>query len=424
MRSVFCIYPSSTSPPTNGTSHYWTPCSNGGTSHFTSNTNARTVCSVAGSVTNLWLRCPTNTAAVGSYTLVCQVNGTDSALTVTVNLTGTSAAVQAGDTTNSAAVTVGQDICFKITSSGTPEAQASPSFGFTFDSTNAGEAPVWFKGSNGVASGAFFIAPGSSRANSTEAQEQVVWPTGGQLDQMYVKLSTAPVATSTKRFTLRQDTGGGSADTALTCDIADAGTTGNDTDAGHAVAITAGNLITIGATDAVGTPVGSIVSGCMRWRPTTDGESVLAFHQANAPSATNTTFGQLMGAQNSNTSEATGQSIAPIGFTAKKLYMSLGTAPLNNSAVSDWREVFFRQGSTAAGVTSSALTVRCINTETAGNDTTHTVAVTAGDFLSFAQVPTSSPAATTHHRESIVAFIDPGGGATPLPKHLLLMGCG
>ena len=158
------------------------------------------------------------------YIITLRKNGLSQALTVTItgdNTTG-------NDTANSVAVSAGDTICLKVTPTGTPAAEPKINYGLVFEATTDGESPVLNGSTNNLDAATTeynLLAPYYSFAwTATEAdvkcsaQECI-------LKNFYVKLDDSPGTDKSYTFTLRKN----GADTALTCTVADAATTANDT---------------------------------------------------------------------------------------------------------------------------------------------------------------------------------------------------
>lgn len=369
---------------------------NGGTWNATQ-TNRETIFPVTGAMTKLSVRFPTSVAS-GSYDicLVKNSSATCTALTCTIdnaNPTCTS--------TSSAAITAGDLTAWKVVPTGTPTAQVgNVQISAAFTSTANGESfLVTGYGANNPNTGsASYAIVGSKMVvpwNAADGAVSGVMPTDGVVDQLWASTSgTAPGAAKSIKLELVKN---GSTQ-ALTCTMTGTGSGNNvtfcsDQDTGHAVTYAAGDTISVLGTPT-GTPAVGFFTYGVRFVPTVPGEAAM-ISATGIGSAGSIRYINPQGGENSAT-EASVYRLAPVNFTWKKLYVSMDTAPTPGN----WT-VINRVGNG----TQSDGTMTC-NVPTGGattcNDTTHTYAATAGDFINWKETPASTPVLPTTFKFSSV----------------------
>lgn len=342
----------------------------------------------AGTMSRLYvgLNVPITNAATWTFTV--RKNGADTALTLT--LSSADATGEKVDASNSVSFAAGDVISIASVPSGTPDTQTAPtqvSLRFASDSAAGFISAV---GLSVTAGSTVYIAP-SSRATptATETDHQVVVPTGGTLNRLNVTATSAPGTGETFTFTLRKN----GADTVLTETISGTNTT-VASPANNPVTVAAGDLICIAIAGSAAAAT-AVVKISLEWTPTTAGESI---HFVRATSLSNTTAQYLNanGFSNNNPTENLHYNIAPVDFTAKKLYVDLVTAPSSGRS----REFAFRVNGS-----SSALTATVSNAALTANDTSNTVSVSAGDQINFMQTPTGTPTSSGRYAASFVATV-------------------
>lgn len=185
-------------------------------------TDVQIVVPTAGTLRDLYIKLQTSPGAAKQYDYVVMLNGSPTSLTV--NLTN---ATTGNDTTHTVAVVAGDVISIKCTPTGTPTS-SRPAWGLVFEPTTAGEAIYGYGSSIAPSASATnyeqILGMGNNSYTSTESGREEI-PGPYILKKFYVKIGTAPGASQTRTFKIRQ----AGADSGLVVAIADANTTGNDT---------------------------------------------------------------------------------------------------------------------------------------------------------------------------------------------------
>lgn len=194
---------------------------------------------------------------------------------------------------------------------------------------------------------------GSKVPDSLVFDAETLFPTSGTLKRFYVGLQTAPGNGNTWTLTAWKN---GIAQS-LAVAISNSGTTGNDTDPAHNISIAAGDTVLIRAY-ASGTPASSYATFGMTFLPDTLGEFIASATTDDATSTAQAEYQQLNCGDSLLTVTEEEQHSLASEATAKKMYVSLYTAPGNgNSWIFTLRE----------GLADTALTVTISNTNTSGN---------------------------------------------------------
>lgn len=220
MSKQITLWRSTDTPVTNAT-EYCCPMGNG--SWFGPEASQAMVVATAGTFRNL--RVVTSAApGVGkSWTVTLRVNGSSSALTVTISGTDT----DEEDITHDVSVSAGDVIALQFTPSGTPSAM-TPSVSLEFDSTTAG-ASMYGSGSGNIVAISRATALFGGDTSGNWSNEACVNAVEGDFTALYVSLDGAP-GTGSYTFAIQkngtlQDGSGGTVDTRVT--IANAATSGN-----------------------------------------------------------------------------------------------------------------------------------------------------------------------------------------------------
>lgn len=213
------------------------------------------------------------------------------------------------------------------------------------------------------------------------ATENIVYqciPTGGTISGLLVRLSGNVAAASTYTFTLMVN----SVPSALAVTISTGASTGSDWT--NSVSVTAGQTVSLRST-FTGAPGALLASWSTIWNPTITGESICLIHMQTAVAAI--WFGEIQGSPiNGATTETWVQAPIPTAGGFKKLYVQLSADPGDPLGPDGY---IFTLRLAAAGTT---LTTTISADNTAGNNTTNTVAVVAGDLVDIYVAPLNAPA--------------------------------
>lgn len=308
----------------------------------------------------------------------------------------------------SIAVLAGDEIDIKWTPSGTPDISNAVAASLVFEATTTGKSVIF--ASHSATASATFLAPGSAPLNGTELSVTVVAPTNGVISKIYARRSVVPGAGTSATYTLRVGAGGGAmANSALAVTISDSNFTNSAT---GSVSISAGDFLSIGVTIS-GTPASAIGLVCLDWAPTIDGEALL-FSAANTGASSAADRFIMVNGQVPTATESDNYNVAPLAFTARKMYLRTTTAPGTASSGKSWTNALM------VGGAASALTAQVLETATQANDTTHSVSVAANDLIDTRIRPASTPVAYSGMGISMVAFT----GSVAAPRMLSLLGVG
>ena len=361
----------------------------GGNAFTATVSTARAPMPMGGTISNL--RVKTNPAlTTGSYKIELMVGGVaDASFTATVSAGSSTAS----DTTHTVNVTSSDLVEWRITPTGTPDALTGMAISAVFESNVARSAPLFCGHTTGT--GAYFIPPGSVSVTTTESFATGVMAVAGDISYMRVKLTTAPGAGNTRRFTLRKN----GADTTLTLDIADTATEGTFA---STVSFSAGDDVTVSASTVAGTPASSFAGIGLTWNPTTNGYFPLMGVANSAFATTGTRYFGVHGmVPGNNTTELNAVNVAPVDMTVDMLYAEISTAP---TGATKTRAFTLRTDAT----TDTALTTTITDTQIHNEDTTHSVSPTAGTVLTFSEVPTNTPTAiASYNRVGMRGYITP-----------------
>lgn len=210
--------------------------------------------------------------------------------------------------------------------------------------------------------------------NATESNVYQVVPTGGTISKLYVELSGDVAADASVTFTLMV---AGEA-TVLTCTVVAGASTASDLV--HSVDVVAGDTVSLRCT-YTGTP-GSLKA---RWTTifegTTAGESICLL---NTSAALYAVYSVIQGhSVDVGGGESAFQVPMPTVGSFRKLYVQLSADP--GTAPDAYSFTLIVDG------VSSALTTTIVADNTDGNDTEHTVDVTAGQLVNIEVTPVDTP---------------------------------
>jgi len=368
-----------------------------------------------GTLSNLIVSLGTAPGSGKSWTFTIVINGSDTAITVTIS----DAATTARDTTHTASIAPGDTIALKSVPSGTPSALGTSGVrtALEFDGTNAAESGYAVAGNaihivstryNGLFQG--------DEWNATASLIHNVAAAAGTVTDLYAVLSAAPGATKSVDFAIykngtKQDGSGGTVDTRLS--IANAATTGS---VSFSLSVAAGDTLYVEAVpvNAPGPPNASI--GCA-FTATTDGESqVCGVFFGNPFTGGGQWTYPLTNARTSfvDTTEANLEFIAGVtAFDLNKLYVVLnGTPGSGKSYTFSMR----KNSSSPGGEQSAAVT----DLNTTANDATGSVSLADGDTFAMQVIPSGGPTSRQWSFGMIQSASGGGGGGGGLPNAMLV----
>ncbi len=365
-------------------------CTPVGASSGTGSINGQTPIPAAGTLNNISFGSGT-TITTGSYAIHINKNGTNTSNTCTLDSTHQTCT----DTAHPISFAAGDLCAIDITPTGTPTAQTNMQAAMTFDGTNSTDSIILGSGitingsgaANSLSYNAFgFTDPGP---DNNEIAHKIEMPTAGTIDKLYFFSNKAPGAGTSWAMTVRQN----NATTTITCTESNTTATCNDTT--HSISVNAGDFIDL-AIQAVGTPA-AFTNGFfgVRFTPTIPGESVMiAGTQSSISSIVNSTL--MTGGKDTGNDDVSVETIAPVAFTWKKLFVDMNTAPGSGAS-----RTFVDRINGSSGT----ITTTVSNTNTSGNDTTHNDSVAAGNVFNWLSTPTNSPTGSTNFRISGVMSI-------------------
>lgn len=342
----------------------------------------------AGTLKNLRVELSAAPGAGKSYAFTLRLNQANTSVTCTVSGTATACT----DTSNTATVAAGDTVSLMEVGSGTPGAAAAQT-SLTFSSTTASET-VWIgaatsDGNSDTATRSVAVfGVGAQRADVDESS--LVLPTAGTVKNLYVKLSSAPGAGTSRVFTVWKNDAAG---TTLTCTIADTATTCSDVT--NSFTVVAGDWVQI-QNVVVGAPVAGAVAGGLTFVPNTEGEFVVGTERVD-PSTTATVYAEASGGDPTESTTETANQVLTQAATMKALYVKLDDG--SPGAGTSYALTLSNNQST------TALTCTVSGAATACNLTTD-VSVVVDDNLSFVSVPSATPTVRRIHI-SILGYIAP-----------------
>lgn len=303
------------------------------------------------------------------------------------------------DTTHTISISPGDWITIYAYWNSGPISTMIPSWWFDFDTTDDETMLLgdpWYEPTAGA--GAYYpLLTGEALVSTNMANHQQVMPTAGTLQNLYLHMTTAPAAGTSRTFTVNVN----GVDTGLTVTIS-SGTTGSDTT--HTVHVAAGDLVCMHETTS-GSPGQTFSSWSCGFLPDIAGEQlVMAAPQASlniTADAYNCLYGVTHSAYTWSTSEGARYQYSD-GVTIGKLYVRVITAPGSGAS---WT---FAVRAAAASV----LSVTLSGTDTSGSNTADQATLSAGDLVDMLASPsTITSPVTTILSWSLV--INPGSSAKP-----------
>jgi hypothetical protein len=403
MRQVISTRSSAESVISNSAVRYMPFCTQ--TAFFaTTEDIAQAPCATAGTFSNLVIRLATAPGGAASRTYVVRKNGVDTAMTVVISGSNTTAR----DTTNSITVAAGDVLSMSTTPSGTPDSAGLTGNTFIdveFVGTTAAEsgygwAPAALSTTATRWNGLF---SGWTWSSTSGATTHNVVAAAGTIAALYITLTGTPGAGKSYAFTIykngvAQNGGGGTPNTTVT--IADAATSGNSS---FSLSVSPGDLVYLECVPT-GTPTSRQAACGVRFVATTDGQYQVCGLNLDALNTVNDAFTRVHGRDNDwETTEAAGSLYGGVtDFSLSGLQVVLDGSP---GAGNNY--IFSLRRNTASPAGTPSVTIA--ESATTGSDTTGSVNIADGDIYALRSVPTSSPTART----AAWAFI--GGDSVILP---------
>ena len=279
-------------------------------------TNESVPISPAGTLSKLYVIVQTAPGAGKSRTFTLMLDGSTTALVVTISGTNTTGS----DTTNSVSVTAGQNVSLKLEPTSTP-ASSNAHWGVQFTGTTSNESALLGLGTGLDATSTLRIAPhgASASVGSSNALGRTLKATAaGTIKNLYVKLTTAPGAGTSRKFEVYK---GGSA-TALTVTISGTATTGNDTS--NSFTVVADDNLVVVETPTTSPATSRGMTG-LTFSADTDGQFLIGASDTSV--GTVDRYARVQAAHmDVSTAEADVQEPASIALTIKNIYAEIDVA--------------------------------------------------------------------------------------------------
>lgn len=307
-----------------------------------------------------------------SRTWTVRKNGVDTALTLTIADTATTAT----DLTHSVSFVAGDLVTLGQTIVGVPTSTGKQSWNLLATSAVGKQPLMGGAGGANQSNSATNYGPLGANVNmsTTETFKNSTIPTTGVISDLYVWLPSAP--TSGKSWTTVLRVNG--VDTALSAVVADAATTGNDTT--NKISVYPGDVVGLRMTPS-GTPTAIAPMYSVSFTPLNTGENILLASNATAPSTTAVNYRAPHGFLAWNATEALVSQIPGGAYTIKNLYTDISAAP---GATKNYVFALRKNGST------TGLTTTVADPATTANAATN-ISVAQGDTIDLISTPTGTP---------------------------------
>lgn len=362
---------------------------------------SQSVMPTAGTLKQFYVKMDTTNPS--GKTFAIYKNGVDQALTITIPNGSTSG----NDTTHTVTYAAGDTISLHATGGdGTTNvgivrwtlAATQTTGSMILSSSNAAMGTVF----------PVYIAPQGNNSDPTAGTNvEAIIPSAGTIKNAYVTLNSAIASGTDLTFTLFLNGVGQSL--AVTLNLVNGLQSFNDTNAGHAVTVAAGDKLYWKVTSTVA-PASKTAFVSAEFDPTTVGESVHMYGGSKAqPTGTAIKY-NTPGESNLSftTTEANAQVLSQVAVW-KNLYVLEQTSIATGSLK--------YQTQKNASATGPSVT---ITTGTTGNDTSNTTTTAAGDTISIGVTPTNPTVSLGEW--GIVSYIAPAAAATV--KQLSALGVG
>jgi len=339
----------------------------------------------SGFISNLRVYLPTAAPGAGkSLTFTVRKNKADTDLTCTISGTDTAGV----DTVHSIEFAAGDKISISCTPSNTPTSPGHVKWSVVWTPIVFDEYILLTGGDISNAgintyTSLHFATNAVTNTLVYEARSHSLAPVAGTIKSMYVYVTAAPGSGKNVKFTLRRN----GVNTNLTCTIAGADTTGNDTT--HSVAVTAGDKFTIEIDPTATLDTWMLCAIGLVFVPTASTNASIITGLIDDPHVITTEYTVLnpsyTGTPLFTSSEAARKQVVN-ACTLGNLRIALEQAP---GAGNSYTFTLRKNGA------DTDLTVTIANADTTGADTTHTVSFSDGDFVCLQCEPSSIPLETS-----------------------------
>lgn len=353
----------------------------GGGTWYTVNTENTQVISTAGTFSNLSVEL-SGVPGSNAYTFTLMINGNPTALTCDVAADETTST----DTTHTVDVSAGDYVYLRSSYSISPDNTPTAKWSIQFESDTANES-LLLSCSAGLSTSNIFapLMGGLNSGETTESNVYQIIPTNGKIKNFYIRSNgVTPGAGKNYTYTLRVN----GVDTALVNVLADDNTTSNDTV--HEISVNAGDYVSISVVPS-GSPSNNLKAAMgMTFVSSIEGEFLILGQSSDTPTNNRTEYNHLTTTSRANLWNSTeanvfqgGQAITD--FVLKKFYVK-------QSAVSGAEKSWAYTIRGGGGSTDLSVAIAG-DSDTTGNDTTHTYAPMAYDDLAIMAVPSGNPTA-------------------------------
>ncbi|KKN27737.1 hypothetical protein LCGC14_0861610 [marine sediment metagenome] len=328
--------------------------------------------STGGFISKLYVKLDAAPGSGKTWTFTIMVAGAASDLTCSITGTDTFGV----DESNSIAVSAGNSLAIRATSSGSPT-NSNATWSLIFIGTTVNESLFLGKAQLNNTQPTYSGIFGWFLNQPNEDINYQVIPTAGVIKNFYVQLNKQPKIGRSYTFTLRLN----KANTALAVTLADLNQTANDTS--DEITVAAGDKVGLKVVPS-GTPSGGALAFGFTFRADIKGESCVMGQQGTTPSASDVDYADIVNSQ--------------IGFSATEIdHRQIGRACLLKKFYIDIPNTPPGGGGNAWDLTvrkngvSTDLTVNLTGSNLAGNDTTNSALFADGDYMTLMIDPTSVP---------------------------------
>jgi hypothetical protein len=384
MKQLVCLR-SFNAPFSTRVSNLWHTLSFGATE-----ANEQTIWPCPGTFSNLIVNLDGAPGTLGSgkgWTFTLRKNGVDTALTVTIMETATTAR----DIVNTVTVAAGDLLTLGGVAISSPASPGSQGMlmNLEFSSTNAGESGYGMSTSNLSTSATVWngVFAQWTWATTSGAATQNVVAAAGVLDAYRVRLTGLPGAGKTYTFNLykngvKQDGTGGTANTTIVID--NSSTSGSAT---FSLALSPGDVVYQECVPS-GTPTLRAAGASFKFTATTDGQSQMCGWHADTLNTANTdyTLPQSYGGALGWLTTEVNVKGAVTGFTLTGLQVVLTGSPGSGKS---YTLSMRKNGASPGGTPSAAIA----DAATTGSDGSGSVSIADGDTWSIRSVPAGTPTA-------------------------------
>jgi len=351
------------------------------------------VISASGIIKNLRIVLAAAPSTGDSYAFVLMVNGSPSALTLTISDTATTGQ----DLVNQISVVAGDYVSLRVVPTSLPDAVVAK-WSSVFSGSVSNESLVLgcMRTTMNTSTTQYMGLQGMNDSpNANIFRGQRVCSAAGTIKNFYVKLTGSPGAGDSFVFTLNKN----GVNQTLTATVSELGTTGNDTVNSFIVA--AGDLLTIEINPA-GTPNDVLPTWGMTFVADVDGESPMMSGSKDRASTSLTEYNKFMGLSilggDAWTTTETDFNIMGQSCTLRDLYVEMETAPGTGES---WAFTV------RIGGAGGNLTTTISNTDTKGNDQINSDEISNDNLIAFESNPSAGGPDQGRAIWGMVQFIRP-----------------